>query len=178
TADHFPTVQVPIGTYGRHNPGTLELDVKGEDGGVIESSQVSTANLVDNQYCEFQFSNIRGVEGKTLHLSLSFSPGSKEAMVAAYIPPGAPGIGFTFRIPAPADEFRVIYRDQNTGAVVWENPRATPRVFLAPEVETAASAEDALSRLKDIRDLTRSVVVDSGVQGQSDPDLTRSVVLD
>jgi len=73
-------------------------------------------------------------------------------------------------VPAPPGNFHVIYRDRDTGAVIWENPDATPRVFLAPEISAASSGREALSLIKDIPDLTRSVLVESAVQAQSDPD--------
>jgi hypothetical protein len=167
--DQFSSVQVPIGTYGRQNPGMLELDITGQDGRLIESSQIPTAELHDNQYADFPFSNIKGVQGQTLHLSLNFRPGSKDSVVAAYAPPdNTTAAGFHFRVPTSQGDFRVIYRDQETRAVIWENPAATPRVFLAPDVRAAASGSEALSLLKDIPNLTRSVVVESDGQAHSD----------
>src|SRR5262249_40470918 len=172
--DQVQSVQVPIGTFARHNPGILELDIADQNGKLMESSQIPSAGLADNQYSEFLFSGIHGVQGKTLRLSLTFRPGSKDSMVAAYIPADVSTARFTFRLPAPPGSFRVIYRDHDTGAVIWENPEATPRVFLAPEIKAASSDSEALSMLKDIPDLTRSVLVDSDLQAQPDPDPTQS----
>src|SRR5262249_37587598 len=157
-ADHFSSVQVPIGTFGRSNPGILDLELADADGKLIESSEISSEELIDNQYAEFRFSNIQGGQGKPFRLSLTFRPGSKDSMVAAYVPPDPSIVGFAFRVPSPADNFRVIYRDRDTGAVVWENAGATPRVFLAPEVRTASSWQEALSWIKDIPDLTLTVL--------------------
>src|SRR5262249_28821521 len=168
--DQLSSVQVPIGTFAKHNPGVLELAITDQNGKLIESSQIPSADLADNQYAEFLFSSIHGVQGKTLRLSLTFTPGSKDSMVAAYIPADTSSAEFTFRVPAPPGNFHVIYRDRDTGAVIWENPDATPRVFLAPEISAASSGREALSLIKDIPDLTRSVLVESAVQAQSDPD--------
>src|SRR5262249_51372539 len=117
----------------------------------------------------FRFSNMQGVQSKMLRLSLTFRPASRDSMVAAYVPADASTVGFAFRVPSAADNFRVIYRDRDTGAVIWENAAATPRVFLAPEIRTASSWQEALADLKDIPDLTRTVLVDSNSQAQADP---------
>jgi hypothetical protein len=173
SVDQFSSVQVPIGTYGRQNPGILDLAIADQSGRLIESSQIPAAELQDNQYAEFPFSNIRGVQGQTLRLLLTFKPTSKESIVAAYVPLDISTAGFAFRVPTPQGIFRAIYRDSETSAVFWENPDATPRVFLAPEIKPASSGREALSLLKDIPDPTRLVVVESEAALQSDPDPTK-----
>jgi hypothetical protein len=176
-ADRFSSIEVLIGTYGRKNPGVLELRLLDESGTLIESSEIPSLDLTDNGYCRFTLSKAHELKGRTLRLTLSFRPASAESMVAAYVPADASALGFAFRIPPPEEDFREIYEDADTGAVIWENALAEPRVFLAPEIKPASSGQEALSRLKDIADLTRTVLIDPlidhDVRPQPDPDPSR-----
>jgi hypothetical protein len=171
--DGIATIQVQVGTFGRKNPGMLELHVLNEDGALLDSSAIASSHLIDNRYCDFHFSRLHGLLGKSLHLSLSFKPGSQESVIAAYVPSDIRSQGFAFRVPSTEQDFRLVRSDQDTGTSIWENSRATPRVFLAPEVKVVSTPEEALSMLKDIPNLTRSVCVDLEGQSQQDPDPTQ-----
>src|SRR5262249_470687 len=164
TSSEITTIEVAIGTYGRKNPGILELQVLDQEDRLLESSQVAGSDLANNSNCQFHFSKIKDVRGKRLKLVLTFQLDSKESIVAAYVPPDASYIGFAFRVVPADQDFHLAFRDQETGVAVWENPAATPRVFFAPEVLTASSPEEALSRLKDVPNLTRVVLVEDGGQ--------------
>jgi hypothetical protein len=172
TTDVVSTIEVPIGTYERKNAGFLRLRVLDEDGNLLESREVPTLDLINNALCPFQLSETRGVKSKRLQLVLDFRTDSKDSMIAAYVPPDPSYIGFAFRASSPERAFRLVYRDDDTRTDVWENNQANARVFLAPEVKVAPSAAEALSALKDIPDLTRSVWVDHGEpESDTDPQL-------
>jgi hypothetical protein len=173
TGSEITTIQVLIGTYGRMNPGVLEMQVFDQDDTLLESSQVPGMGLANNSFCKFQFSSLKNVKRKRLRLDLSFRPNSQDSMVAAYVPPDPSYIGFAFRVPSTDEDFRMAYDDQETATVIWENAAATPRVFLAPEIHIISSPRDALSRLKDIPDLTRTVLVENADLTHPDPDKSR-----
>jgi hypothetical protein len=163
-------IEVPIGTYGRNNPGGVRLQVLDDAGRLLESSEVASMNLRNNGDCDFRLSRLKGLKKKPLGLVLDFRPESHDSMIAAYSPPDTSVIGFAFRALSPEKPFLLVFRDHETGTAVWENRGATPRVFLAPEVRSASSSEEALSRLDDIPDLSRAVLVEgSASQPDSDP---------
>jgi hypothetical protein len=173
TTSEVTEVEVPLGTYERKNPGTITLEILDAAGKLLESSEVPSLDLVNNAPCRFHLSRIRGVNRRQLQLVLDFRPGSDKSMIAAYAPPDPSVIGFAFRALSPEKPFGMAYRDEETGTTVWENSGATPRVFLAPELRSASSSGEALSRLDDIADLSRTVLVE-GVSSQTDPDPSRS----
>src|SRR5262249_11389515 len=125
--------------------------------------------LVDNAYCDFHFSPPVAANPQPVRLVLMFHGDSKDSMLAAYAPPDPTVIGFGFRVPSAERTFPLVYRDEETGTTIWENPEAIPRVFLAPEVFAASSREEALSQLGNLPDLERSVVVDNGKIARQDP---------
>jgi hypothetical protein len=169
TTDDISTIEVRIGTYGRQNEGRLTLQLFDDAGNLLEAAHAAGSDLIDNAYFKFHFSHIAKVKGNRLMLSLEFQHESPGSMVAAYVPPDSSAIGFDFRVLSPERSFRLESLDERTGATIWENPEASPRVFLAPEIISVSSSDEALSRIDSISNLTRSVLVESGVASQPDP---------
>lgn len=158
--DVLSRVDVLIGTHRRRNPGMVKLKIWGDDGSLLASAGVSGRELKDNSFQKFVFPPIDNLKGKKIRLELSFAPEAANAMISAWIHPHEPKGGLVFRLFSLASTpqtFPLVYEDPETEVRIWENPRAAPRLFLAPSAGVAQSWQEAQALLKDTPDLTRHV---------------------
>jgi hypothetical protein len=167
--EELSQVQVFLSTYIRPNPGTVTLKILGPDGAVTATAGIPGIEVRDNQFNAFAFSSLQGLRGKEIRLELSFDPSAPGSMIAAWIYPQAPELGFTYRLGTRdfGKTCALVYHEPETGVRIWENPQAVPRLFLAPAAEVASSWEEALARLKGTSDLTRQVWLIQGPALQS-----------
>jgi hypothetical protein len=80
-------VQILLSTYQRTNPGIVRLEVVGDEGRVLASTEVAAATLVDNKFETFVFNTPARTDGQRLHLRLSYvKAAAEEGLVAAWSP--------------------------------------------------------------------------------------------
>jgi hypothetical protein len=157
-AEGLSRVDVLLHTAKIGTAGTVTLRILDLDGSLMRISSVPARGLAGFQ--KFIFPPIRGLKNKDIFLQLSCTPSSACSQVIAWVYPEASELGFACRLFSVADTpkaFPLIYEDPDTKVKIWENPGATPRLFLAPAASVARSWGDALSQLKDTPDLTRKV---------------------
>ncbi len=160
--DTLSSIQVLLGTYGRKNPGTVSLKVFSSAGVLLGQKAIDAASLPAIIFQEFQFPPIQGVKDRPLRLRLEFAPAQSDSMIAAWIYPDQPALGFALRVVDYGPELTLLYEDSDTQVRVWENHSAVPRVFLAPSGSVASSSQEALARLQDTPDLIRQVWIEQG----------------
>jgi hypothetical protein len=160
--DTLSSVQVLLGAYGRKNPGTVTLKVFSSDGTLLRQHAIDAASLPAITFQEFQFPPIQDMKNQPLRLRLEFAPAQSDSMIAAWIYPDQPTLGFALRVVDYRPELTLLYEDSNTRVQIWENHSAFPRVFLAPSGSVASSSQEALARLQDTPDLIRQVWIEQG----------------
>ncbi|MBI3796724.1 MAG: YfhO family protein, partial [Deltaproteobacteria bacterium] len=163
-ADTLSTISVLLGTYGRKNPGTVTLSIFSDDGVLLRQQAIEAASLLDVAFQEFQFPPLPGLKGQSLRLRLEFAPSQADSLIATWIYPDQPVLGFALRVIDPQRELTLLYEDSDSQVRVWDNPTAGPRVFLAPKATVAAAGQEALARLQDTPDLTRQVWIEQGLE--------------
>ncbi len=154
----FSEVHVLLSTYGKKNPGITRILLLDEQGGVLRTSEVDGSTLQNNQYQRFSFESLRVPSGNTVHVRIEFTPNNSESMIAAWIYPSQPTLGFAFRIAEP--QYLLVGSDEAAGAYIWENATAAERVFLVPEVQYAPTWREALNHLPETPNLFRTAWVD------------------
>jgi hypothetical protein len=162
------TIEIPIDTYGRKNPGSLELEVLDEHGTALDSASIPGEDLKNNERVEFRFSRIHDVTDRRLQMQLEFRPSGQDSMVAAY-GSGTSESTLNYRIINPEEDIKEVYRDPETGVAILENRLGTPRAFLAPEIRIASSGDDALTHLEETPDLTHTIWLDRATGVQPEP---------
>jgi hypothetical protein len=162
-ADTLSRVDVLIHHNGSGSAGLFTLRIFGPDGSLRGTANLPGETLKGKTtptFLKFYFSPLTGLENQKIRLQMSFTPGGPGPRPSAYFYPKAPEIGFACRLfsgPGTPAIYPLVYEDPDTKVKIWENPGATPRLFLAPAAGVARSWEDALARLKDTPDLNRQV---------------------
>lgn len=154
--DSLSEIEVCLSTYMRTNPGEVTLRVFGPDSALLRRARVAGSDLRDNSFQKFAFAPIHGCKNRQLTLQLEFQPEQQGSMIAAWVFPDHPEWGFFFRALDGTKKLPLVYEDER-GVRIWENPEASPRVFLAPEAGVASSWQDAFTRLQSTPDLRRKV---------------------
>jgi len=163
--DDLSSVQVFLSTYVRNNPGKITFSIFNAEGVLLRQVIGDATSLLNNSFQEFAFPPLRGLKGQQVHLRLEFTPAQPDSMIAAWVYPDRPELGFALRI---ADQrslvtaMTLLYQDPETDVRVWENRAAVPRVFLAPNGRVALSWQEALAQLPHTPDLTRQVWIEQG----------------
>jgi hypothetical protein len=160
--DNLSAIQILLSTYGRQNSGKVILRVFGPSGTLLRYESTEGAGLVNNSFSTFEFPAIKGLKGQQILLRLAFEPYQPSSMIAAWVYPDRPSLGFAFRILDKRDLLSLVYEDSETKVRVWENPQALPRAFLAPVGLVAPTWQEVLPRLQDSPDLSRYVWIDQG----------------
>jgi len=160
--DLLSSVQVLLSTYIRQNPGTATLKILSDDGTLLRQQTIDTSSLLDNAFQEFHFSPLPNVKDQRLRLRLEFVPTQPDSMIAAWIYPDSPQLGFALRMIAGHPQLTLVYEDPVAQVRVWENSSAVPRVFLAPQGMVVPSWQEAIAHLPDIPNLTRQVWIEQG----------------
>jgi hypothetical protein len=153
-------VDVFLSTYRKQNPGKVSLQILASDGSLLAAAQSPGEKVRDNSFQKFVFPMVQGLQGREIHLRLSFTPAAPGSNIAAWVKPGKPELGFVchlYRQASTSMDFPLVYEDPETGVRVWENPGALPRLFLAPEARVVSTWQEALARLQDTPDLSRQV---------------------
>jgi hypothetical protein len=180
-AEVLSRVDILLDTVKSGAAGSVNLRIFSSDGSLIGIASLPSRQLKGWQ--KFIFPPITGLKDKEICLQLnSHAPDGMAPQVVAWVFPKAPELGFACRLFSAArtpEAFPLIYEDPHTKVRIWENPGATPRLFLAPEEGIARSWEDALDRLKNAPDLTHQVwLVEGPVRASTWPrDLATGKIL-
>jgi hypothetical protein len=179
TPGGFDGVSVMLSTYARAQPGRATVEIIEPSGQTTATGSVDTATLVDNDQNRFMLSRPACQSGTgAVIVRLSFHPGAPGAMIAAWQYPEWHGTGFmvrTLRARPEGDVLQLVSRDASTNVILWRNPSAAERAFLAPIVRTVSTSEDAMTGFGtlEVDDLQRVVFTETPGACRGNPSFPR-----
>jgi hypothetical protein len=156
-------IGIRLSTYARVNPGRLVLTLRSAEGGsVLGTSVLDSAKIVDNATARFSFSPpVCNSSEQDVIAELSHVGGLPGHTLAYWRNPNNKVIDHTI-ITVEDLGFAQVYADEQAGAQIWENQRAQPRVYLAPEFEQRASWGEAMKAFAAQDNLRRAAVGERG----------------
>lgn len=158
-ADSFSGVQVLLSTYHKQNPGTVMVRLLSADGQELRRVTVEGRSILDDNLNTFAFEPITGASGQTFGLEVSFTPNAADSMIAAWVYPNHPALGFSYRV-IESESLPLVYTDESAHMLVYESPEAQPRLYLATHTFFADSQDAAIDTVGELTNLNTQVVVE------------------
>jgi hypothetical protein len=157
-------MELRLSTYMRINPGRVALTLRAADGSgpVLARSVIDSASVVDNGMARFAFAApVCDASEQELVAELAHEDAVPGRSLAYWRSATTNGVEHAL-ITVRDLKFAPVYDDKETGARIWENLQAQPRVYLAPEFILGPKWEEAMQAFVDQEDLRRAAVGERG----------------